>query len=58
MFSSSATVYGTPSELPIRENSSTGQGITNPYGRSKYMIEEVLFDVQRAENVNFANLLN
>lgn len=52
IFSSSATVYGTPSELPIRESATTGQGITNPYGRSKYMIEEILFDVQRAKKVN------
>lgn len=50
IFSSSATVYGTVANLPILENSLTGQNITNPYGRSKYMIEEILFDVQRAES--------
>ncbi|CAI4230242.1 unnamed protein product [Auanema sp. JU1783] len=48
VFSSSATVYGPPKELPITENSSTGQGITNPYGQSKYMMEQILIDVGRA----------
>ena len=47
IFSSSATVYGTPSTLPITENMPTGQ-TTNPYGRSKYMIEEILKDMQAA----------
>jgi UDP-glucose 4-epimerase len=45
IFSSSATVYGTPSELPLRETSSTGIGITNPYGWTKYMIEQILCDI-------------
>jgi UDP-glucose 4-epimerase len=45
VFSSSATVYGDPSELPLTEASSTGVGVTNPYGRTKYMLEEVLKDV-------------
>ncbi|KAI1715885.1 NAD dependent epimerase/dehydratase family domain-containing protein [Ditylenchus destructor] len=45
VFGSSATVYGTPSEVPIKENSPTGQTITNPYGQSKYMIEQLLFDL-------------
>jgi len=49
IFSSSATVYGLPSELPIRETSRTGQGITNPYGQTKYMIEQILMDLQKAE---------
>ncbi|CAM9414104.1 unnamed protein product, partial [Choristocarpus tenellus] len=43
VFSSSATVYGT-SPSPITEDSSVGNGITNPYGRTKYMIEEILKD--------------
>lgn len=48
VFSSSATVYGaTPA--PYREEMTTGQGITNPYGRTKYMIEEMLKDVSLAD---------
>lgn len=48
VFSSSATVYGTPSELPLKETSSTGVGITNPYGRTKFMIEQILRDLNIA----------
>ena len=44
IFSSSATVYGAPSELPLRESSRVGEGITNAYGRSKYMIEGIIHD--------------
>lgn len=44
VFSSSATVYGTPSNLPLRETSPVGAGLTNPYGKTKYMIEEILRD--------------
>lgn len=49
IFSSSATVYGDPEELPLRETSRTGAGITNPYGRTKYMIEEILKDLAAAD---------
>lgn len=49
IFSSSATVYGTPTELPLRETSPVGIGITNPYGQTKYMIEQILRDVARAD---------
>ncbi|KAE9552079.1 hypothetical protein FO519_004705 [Halicephalobus sp. NKZ332] len=49
VFSSSATVYGPPSELPITENSSTGSGITNPYGQTKYIVEQILTDLSIAE---------
>lgn len=45
IFSSSATVYGEPEELPLRETSQTGQHISNPYGQTKYMIEQMLKDV-------------
>ena len=48
VFSSSATVYGPPSEIPITEKSQTGQGITNPYGQTKYMMEQILIDVGKA----------
>ena len=41
VFSSSATVYGEPKKMPITEDFQTGVGITNPYGRSKYFIEEI-----------------
>ena len=44
IFSSSATVYGNPAELPITEQSPIGIGLTNPYGKTKYFIEEILRD--------------
>ena len=43
VFSSSATVYGDPASVPIREDFPLSA--TNPYGRSKLMIEEILRDV-------------
>lgn len=49
IFSSTAAVYGEPEELPIKETNSAGQGITNPYGRSKYMIEQILSDVAHSD---------
>ncbi|MCL2174289.1 UDP-glucose 4-epimerase GalE [Candidatus Saccharibacteria bacterium] len=45
IFSSSATVYGNPSELPLKETSQVGVGLTNPYGWTKFMIEQILSDV-------------
>lgn len=51
VFSSSATVYGTPQYLPLDEAHPTGQGCTNPYGRSKFFIEEILSDLCKAEPV-------
>ena len=45
IFSSSATVYGMPEELPLRETSRVGAGITNPYGQTKFMIEQILRDL-------------
>lgn len=48
VFSSSATVYGTPESNPINENFPTG-GCTNPYGKTKYIIEEILKDVYEAD---------
>ncbi len=44
VFSSSATVYGDPHTTPIREEFPTG-ATTNPYGRTKYFIEEILKDL-------------
>ena len=49
VFSSSATVYGTPDQLPLTENSQVGVGLTNPYGKTKYMIEEILRDVAASD---------
>lgn len=43
LFSSSATVYGDPETVPIKEDFPTGA--TNPYGRSKLMVEEILQDL-------------
>lgn len=43
VFSSSATVYG-DQPSPLAETAPTGQGITNPYGQTKYMIEQILRD--------------
>ena len=44
IFSSSATVYGDATVMPITEDSQTGIGITNPYGQTKFMIEQILRD--------------
>ena len=41
IFSSSATVYGAPDEVPIKETAEVGK-CTNPYGWTKYMIERIL----------------
>ncbi|CAH1605400.1 UDP-glucose 4-epimerase [Vibrio jasicida] len=46
VFSSSATVYGDPATVPITEDFPTSA--TNPYGRSKLMVEECLTDFQKA----------
>ncbi len=47
VFSSSATVYGDPQSVPIREDAPTGP--TNPYGRTKWMIEFILRDLAAAD---------
>ena len=47
VFSSSATVYGAPASVPIREDFPLSA--TNPYGRSKLMIEDMLRDLAHAE---------
>ena len=49
VFSSSATVYGTPERLPLDETCRIG-GTTNPYGTSKYFQEIMLSDVYKADN--------
>ena len=47
VFSSSATVYGDPATVPIREDFPLSA--TNPYGRSKLMIEDILRDLHRSD---------
>ena len=49
VFSSSATVYGSATDLPLKESSQVGVGITNPYGQTKYMIEQMLKDMSVAD---------
>ncbi len=48
IFSSSATVYGDPAEIPITENCPKGT-CTNPYGWTKWMQEQILTDVHTAD---------
>ena len=48
VFSSSATVYGDPASVPIREDFPTG-GTTNPYGTTKYFLEQILKDCCAAD---------
>lgn len=50
LFSSSATVYGSSDALPFTEETPVGEGITNPYGQTKYMIEQILQDLAIADN--------
>ena len=47
VFSSSATVYGDPAEIPIKETTPLGK-TTNPYGETKQMIERILADIRYA----------
>lgn len=50
IFSSSATVYGTPQYLPVDENHPVG-GCTNAYGKTKFFIEEIIRDLCNADKV-------
>jgi len=49
VFSSSATVYGDPNVIPITEEAKTGN-TTNPYGTSKYFVEQILKDLYKSDN--------
>lgn len=49
VFSSSATVYGDPEHVPIKETDKTG-GTTNPYGTSKLFVEQILKDLYKSDN--------
>ena len=51
IFSSSATVYGKPKYLPVDEVHPTGECI-NPYGKTKYIVEEMLKDLCKAKPVS------
>ena len=48
IFSSSATVYGNPAQIPITEECPKGH-CTNPYGQTKSMLEEIMIDMQKAD---------
>ena len=48
VFSSSATVYGCPETVPVKEDFPLS--VTNPYGRTKLMLEEILQDVYKSDN--------
>ncbi len=49
IFSSSATVYGSPEHLPLDESCLTGLSISNPYGKTKHVIEQILMDFQASD---------
>lgn len=50
IFSSSATVYGDQDGIKLTEEMQTGVGITNPYGQTKFMIEQILNDLAVADS--------
>jgi UDP-glucose 4-epimerase len=47
-------VYGAAEKMPITEDTPVGSGITNAYGRTKYMIEEILRDFYNSKTLNGA----
>ncbi len=49
VFSSSATVYGDPERVPIKETDKIG-GTTNPYGTSKLFVEQILKDLYKSDD--------
>ena len=49
IFSSTAVVYGEHAKVPYRETEPSGQGITNPYGETKHVVEEILKDLAESE---------
>lgn len=57
IYSSSATVYGIPEQLPLVEDMKTGN-CTNPYGKSKFIVEEILKDLCKSDDVRFTALLD
>ena len=57
VFSSSATVYGNQGVAELTEEMQTGVGITNPYGETKHIIEELLKDVSESDSEFEATIL-
>lgn len=57
VFSSSATVYGSPKDPQYKESNPTGVGITNPYGQTKYMIEQIIRDLCVSDQAFEATIL-
>lgn len=57
IFSSSATVYGDQGVAKLDESMTTGVGITNPYGETKHIIEEILKDVAESDPTFEATIL-
>lgn len=57
VFSSSATVYGDPGTVKYDESLVTGQKVSNPYGQTKYMIEQIIRDISIADPEFEATLL-
>ena len=57
VMSSSATVYGTPQHLPIDEKHPVG-GCTNPYGKTKLFMEEIMTDVHTSDKVTLISYLS
>lgn len=57
IFSSSATVYGDPGTTAFTEDLPTGQNIPSPYGKTKYMIEEILKDIAASKPEFSATIL-
>ncbi len=55
VFSSSATVYGVPDSVPLTESSPI-KDATNPYGQTKIMIEKIIQDFAKVEDINVAIL--
>lgn len=51
IYSSSATVYGVPEQLPLIEDMKCGN-CTNPYGKTKFMVEEILKDLCASDKVH------
>lgn len=50
IYSSSATIYGVPEKLPLVENMKIGD-CTNPYGKTKFVVEEILQDLFNSNKV-------
>lgn len=57
IFSSSATVYGYQTPPFYEDRTPTGLGITNPYGRTKHMTEEILEDLHRSRSSNLSVIM-